>query len=694
MEPSPSPLTSGEEQATSGPPPSIILDDTPSTSDFLQGASTLAPHQPFEVPPQVEKDPFLKSFFMFVLGLAMPILVFFLIAFLGEVLDDEAYDRYEREREEQEEKYAPPYQVTMLQNETGVYSATIDLPDTHELSQCSFRMDDEYLSCGTLDSEQVNNNSGDLAVRQYSFQPYPDFGFAPPIALLDADYSFQSKELSLLFDEIISENLSLDVYALNEQNQFSKTSVSGETSDGKNFIFQNLMNTTDEFYMEMQLHDLDYFFSAEACDSCLDESFSSLDQVRFNYRASSVNMTVIGHYDSQSNELSLKPLPAANGEPFPEQLVFDIGIDWAPIAQTNNTTWVSIFDELTDFPLSGKMWDYGRVNVNHPIFGYRTGYYHPPSLLEFSANENGTYERTFNFDLTDSLPLIDCHISSFSWPQYYDREQPTPIYCDTPLHGIAEYETMIFEQKPFEIEEHVSILNQSWDPVNREFRVEFNRTLIVEENGFYASELYTRPYNQNPDSEGPQKNFTITFDESDADRDWLRFSMYFEITGNTSFRNDGHSFTWYTWCDICEQNLTEPSYSGLITTTEVIGGYNFSNQTLWFNPSQPTPPNVEMQISITPEDSMQNLAHLNYGVYLYGDDYVQYVDDHWDYYSSYPSEDLYFFSLVASPFVYIGAIIYSFTRGNKAFGKGLLSSIIAAIGLFGAFIVFLAFLFL
>ena len=56
-------------------------------------------------------------------------------------------------------------------------------------------------------------------------------------------------------------------------------------------------------------------------------------------------------------------------------------------------------------------------------------------------------------------------------------------------------------------------------------------------------------------------------------------------------------------------------------------------------------------------------------------------------------DDLYFFSFILSPFIYIGAIIYSFIRGNKAFAKGLLSFRIAAIGLFGALFVFIVFFF-
>lgn len=703
MESSPSPWTNVEEEATPPPPQSIVLDSNPPPSEFLEGTPLLASHQPFEAPPVVEKDTFLKSFFMFTLGLFLPVIVFFLIAFLGEFLDDEAYERHEREIEENEENYPNPYDLTLLRNETGVYSSTIDLPDTHELSECRFDIyggnqdlyyhPSEYISCRSPNSYQVDNNSGDLEVWQYTSQPDFDWNFTPSIELLAANYSFQSKELSLSFDDVISENLSLDVYSLNEQNQYSKASVSGETLDGKNYIFQSPTNSSDEFYMEMNLNEgnFEYFFSAEACDSCFDETFPYLDQVRFFGRMPS-NLVEIGHYDSQSNELSFKPLPMANGEQFPEQIVFNIGIDWAPIALTNNMTWVSTFTELSDFSLSGEMWYHLPVNTIHPNYGTLRGFYPPDSLIEFSPNINGTYERTFKFDQTNSLPLIDCQIDSTLWPDYYDASQTYPIYCED-ADSSSGYDAMIYEASTFEIDEHVTIINQSWDPENREFHVEFNRTLIVEENDFLAGQPYGQYNFVNFAYDGPRKNFTVTIDEWSGDNIWGGFRMQFEISGNTSFDADGHSFSWYTWCDLadCEQNLTAPTYSGITTTSEVIGGYNMSNQTLWFHPSQPTPPIVEMQISLIPETSLQTLAQLNYGVYLYGDDYVEYVDDPWDRYGSYPSDDLYFFSLILSPFIYIGAIIYSFMRGNKAFAKGLLSSSIAALASFGAFVVFVIF---
>jgi len=698
---SPSSGLIGEERATPGPPEPIVLDSTSPPSDSLQGTPFFAPQQPFEATPAVEQNTVLKSFFMYTLGLLTPVIVFFLIVFLGEILDDEAYERHEREVEEYEKNY--PYHLTLQRNETGVYSSTIDLPDTHELSTCYLERYGGYVGLYDYLPEDIycrpqipseNDINGDgMAVWQH-VEHSQSSSVAPIIRLTEADYNFQSKELSLSFNYIFSENLSLDIYTLNEQNQFSITSVLGITSDGRNYIFQNPSNSSDEFYMEMELTEPGYFFSAEACDSCTDAPYPYLDQVRF-FNTGSGNLIEIGYYDAQSNELSFQPLPTENGEPFPEQLVLVIGVDWAQIALTNNTTWVSTFTELTDFSLSGEMWDYERVNVNHPNFGYRSGYYHPQSSIEFSANVNGTYERTFKFDQTNSLPLIDCKIESSFWPYYYDASQRYPIYCDD-AQSITEYEAMIFEDSPFVIDEHVTILNQSWDPENREFHVEFNRTLIIEENDFNAGPFYGQRYSANFAADGPRKNFTATFDEEGDDIDW--FWMQFVIPGNTSFSNDGHMFSWSAWCAViyCEQNLSAPTYSGITITSEVIGGYNMSNQTLWFHPSQPTPPIVKMQISLAPEASMQTLAQLNYGVYLYGDDYVEYVDDHWDRYGSYPSNDLYFFSFILSPFIYIGAIIYSFMRGNKAFAKGLLSFLLvppAVIFGLGVLFVFIAFLF-
>ena len=698
---SPSSGMIGEERATPGPPEPIVLDSTSPPSNSLQGTPFFAPQQPFEATPAVEQNTFLKSVFMYMLGLLLPLIVFFLIAFLGEILDDEAYERHEREVEEYEKNY--PYHLILQRNEAGVYSSTIDLPDTHELSSCYLDQYGGYVGlydflpedifCSPQNPSQNDINGDGMAVLQYVSPPQSS-SVNPIISLLEADYNFQSKELSLSFNYIFSENLSLDIYTLNEQNQFSKTSVLGVTSDGRNYIFQNPTNSSDEFYMEMELTETRYFFSAEVCDSCTDDLFPNLDQVRF-YNSGFGELIEIGYYDALSNELSFQPLPTVNGEPFPEQLVFEIRVDWAQIALTNNTTWVSTFTELTDFSLSGEMWDYELVNVNHPNFGYRAGYYPPHSFLEFSASENGTYERTFKFDQTNSLPLIDCKIDSSSWPYYYDASQRYPIYCDA-AQSINGYDAMILEDSPFEIDEHVTILNQSWNPENREFHVEFNRTLIIEENDFIVGPYYGQRYSVNFAAEGPQKNFTATLDVGDENVNVDSFWMQFEIPGNTSFSNDGHmGFYWSSWCVVvyCEQNLTAPSYSGITTTTEVIGGYNMSNQTLWFHPSQPTPPIVEMQISLIPEASVQTLAQLNYGVYLYGDDYVEYVDDHWDRYGSYPSDDLYFFSFILSPFIYIGAIIYSFIRGNKAFAKGLLSFGIGAIGLFGALFVFIVFFF-
>ena len=663
MESPSSPSANDEEGASFQRPQSIVFDDSAPLPAVLHGTTSLTPNLSFDASLMKQKDSSMKSFFMFTFGLLLPFFIVFLIFFLGITLDDASYDRAIQEQQESEEEYPDPYALTLLRNETGGYSTIIDLPDTHELSQCTFHTYGEsqnsyYLPSGSISCSASNPTFNDyvgdeMVVWQRALNP------SPILNILEAEYSFQSKNLSISFDDTLSENLSLDIFILNQQNQFSKISVPGSTLDGENYTFQVLTNSTDEFYMEMSLSESDYFFSAEACDSCPDEQFPYLDRVQLESTLS--DYIRIGNYDPQSNELSFEPLPLVSGYEFPEQLKLYFSIDWIPIPVTNETVWVS--------------------SIYQPF---------QPSQIELSANENGTYEHTFVLaDEMDYAPGFDCNVDSSSWPERYKTGLRYPIFCGD-VHSSSEYDSMIYQISPFEIDEYLSVLNQSWDPVNREFFVEFNRTLDVQENDFYGSELYEQPFRERPDSIGIRNNFTITFEESDGDRDWATFQMYFEITDNTSIRNGGHYFTWNV-CDYCDQNLSEPTYTGISTAIETVGGYNFLNQTLWFHPSLPTPPTVEMSISLAPAESLQRTNQLNYGVYLYGDSYTEYNPNYWYYDYSTPSEDLYSYSFLLSPFVYIGAIIYSFVRGNKAFGKGLISSSIAALTLVGGFIVFVVF---
>ena len=98
---------------------------------------------------------------------------------------------------------------------------------------------------------------------------------------------------------------------------------------------------------------------------------------------------------------------------------------------------------------------------------------------------------------------------------------------------------------------------------------------------------------------------------------------------------------------------------------------------------------VEISLTLVPEEFLERTGQLNYGVFLYGDGYTEYNSNYYYYDFSSPSEDLYYYSFLVSPFVYVGAIVYSFIRGNKAFGKGLISSSIAALALVGVFVVVL-----
>ena len=61
-------------------------------------------------------------------------------------------------------------------------------------------------------------------------------------------------------------------------------------------------------------------------------------------------------------------------------------------------------------------------------------------------------------------------------------------------------------------------------------------------------------------------------------------------------------------------------------------------------------------------------------------------NDNYDDYSN-PADDFYTFAFIAYPITYIGAIIYSFARGNKAFGKGLIASAILGLALLGVIVV-------
>lgn len=172
--------------------------------------------------------------------------------------------------------------------------------------------------------------------------------------------------------------------------------------------------------------------------------------------------------------------------------------------------------------------------------------------------------------------------------------------------------------------------------------------------------------------------------------------MEFEIVNSTPLRAGGHSFSWLV-CDDCDSNLSEPIYDGISTQTEAIGGYNSSNQTMWFLPLGPIPPTVEMSLNLMPESSPQNTGYFDYNAYLYGEEYIEYqkeyyYDDYDDY--SNPVDNFYTFAFIAYPISYIGAIIYSFVRGNKAFGKGLIASAILGLALVGVLVVSVALYFL
>ena len=89
-----------------------------------------------------------------------------------------------------------------------------------------------------------------------------------------------------------------------------------------------------------------------------------------------------------------------------------------------------------------------------------------------------------------------------------------------------------------------------------------------------------------------------------------------------------------------------------------------------------------------PESSQQNTGYFDYNTYLYGDEYLEYQDEYYYYDDNpTPADNYYTFAFIAYPIVYIGAIVYSFVRGNKAFGKGLIASAVLGLGILGVLVV-------
>ena len=656
-------------------PASIVLNEPAAPIGLLEGETSFPSSQPYLDPSFVkQQDSGGKSMLMFVLGVFLPVALLILIQVIGISIEDSQREREEQEHEEYVEdgqEFPDPYEMTFVRNETGEYSTTIDLPDTHELSQCYIDLNgepgnryslepifNEYLPesiiCSTSNPASYDRTGGELLV----WQLLQDATVAgEQTTLIGAEYSFQDKNLSLLFDNNFSENLTLDAFFVNDEGQYAKLSTQGVTLDGLNYTFDIQTNSTEEFYMEMSLNDSSYFFSAEACDSCPGEEFAFLDRAQF-YRTE--KWVVIGAYDAELNRLSFEPLPMVDGSDFPNQLEFDIGIDWAPISIDNGTVWTESY--LSE--------------------------YNP--TIEFTSSANGTYSTQILIS-SNAGPwsVLECQVDSYEWPAYYDRNQRYPIYCidDDPDEG---YDALIYQESAFEIDEHVSLEHQSWNPETREFHVEFNRTLHVRTDDFSAIELSSAPFTERPDSVGERTNFTVTFEESDGGGEWVRFQMDFEIVNSTPLRAGGHSFSWLV-CDDCDGNLSEPIYDGISTHTEAIGGYNLSNQTMWFQPLEPIPPTVEMSVNLMPDSSLQYSGYFDYEVYLYGDEYIEYQQEYYydDYYDDYsnPADDFYTFAFIAYPISYIGAIIYSFVRGNKAFGKGLIASGIIGLALVGVLVV-------
>lgn len=654
-------------------PASIVLNEPTAPISLLQG-ETSSPSLPPYLDPSFVKQPDStgKSIFMFLLGVFLPIFLLIMIQVIGIAMDDSQSEREEQLHDEYEQQFPDPYEMTFVRDAAGQYSQTIDLPDTHELSQCFIDLNGEpgnryslepifndyspeSIVCGSTEpssyAELYGDTGGELLVWQ-RIQDTPNGG--EQTTLIGAEYSFQEKNLSLSFDNSFSENLSLDAFFLNHEGQYSKISTQGETLDGLNYTFDIQTNSTEEFYMEMSLKDSSYFFSAEACDSCPDEQFAFLDRAQF-YRTE--KWVEIGAYDAELNRLSFEPLPMVDGSAFPDQLEFDIGIDWAPVPIDNATTW-------------------------RESYGYEYD-----SVIEFTSSANGTYATQLLIS-SDANPwsVLDCQVDSYQWPAYYDQSSRFPIYC---MDGELSdgYDAVIYQDSTFEIDEYISLEDQSWNPETREFHVEFNRTLHVRNDDFSAYELSSSPFTERPDSVGKRTNFTVTFEESDGGGEWVRFQMDFAIVNSTPLRSGGHSFSWLV-CDDCDGNLSEPIYEGISTQLEAIGGYNSSNQTMWFLPLGPTPPTVEMSLNLMPESSLQNSGYFDYNTYLYGDEYLEYQDEYYYYDDNpTPADNYYTFAFIAYPIVYIGAIVYSFVRGNKAFGKGLIASAVLGLGILGVLVV-------
>ena len=672
-------MSPGLPSAPEGPgsiqrPASIVLNDPSAPNSFLQGETSFPSAQPLLIPPLVkQQDSLGKSILMFMLGVFLPVALLILIQVIGVAMDDSQREREEQEEQEYEEyeqQFPDPYEMTFVRDAAGTYSQTIDLPDTHELSQCYIDLNgepgnryslepifNEYspesILCSTMHPSLYGESSGELLVWQ-RIQDTPNGG--EQTSLIGAEYSFQDKNLSLSFDSNFSENLSLDAFLLNDDGQYSKISTQGETLDGLNYTFNIQTNSTEEFYMEINLNESNYFFSAEACDSCSGEQFTFLDRAQF-YRTE--KWVVIGEYDADMNQLSFDPLPMVGGADFPNQLEFDIGIESIPIPIDNDTVWTESY-----------------------TYGY-------DSAIELTYSPTGVYSSQILISSeADPWSVLECQIDSYQWPAYYDTSRRYPIYCmdDDQSEG---FDAVIYQESQFEIDEYISLENQSWNPETREFHVEFNRTVRVRNDDFSAFERFSPPFTERPDSVGARTNFTVTFEESDGNGEWVYFQMDFEIVNNTSLRAGGHSFSWLV-CDDCDGNLSEPIYDGISTQTEAIGGYNSSNQTMWFQPLGPTPPTVEMSLNLIPESSPQDSGYFDYEVYLYGDEYIEYQEEYYDNYDDYsnPADDFYTFAFIAYPITYIGAIIYSFARGNKAFGKGLIASAILGLALLGVIVVF------
>ena len=218
-------------------PASIVLNEPTAQIGLLEGETSFPSSQPYLDPSFVkQQDSGGKSMLMFVLGVFLPFALLILIQVIGISIEDSQREREEQEHEEYVEdgqEFPDPYEMTFVRNETGEYSATIDLPDTHELSQCYIDLNgepgnryslepifNEYLPesiiCSTSNPASYDRTGGELLV----WQLLQDATVAgEPTSLLSAEYSFQDKNLSLLFDNNFSENLTLDAFFLNDEGQ-------------------------------------------------------------------------------------------------------------------------------------------------------------------------------------------------------------------------------------------------------------------------------------------------------------------------------------------------------------------------------------------------------------------------------------------------------------------------------------------